>query len=88
MEEALKSLNIAAKIANHSNAMWDILLVMKEAAKELAGSIITTKFVWMQMKHMGTRKTKVMLHQILMAISEYHLGISFPNLDLLGMSFQ
>lgn len=70
MEEALQSLNIATKIVNHSNAMWDILLVMEEAVKELAGSILTTKSVWIQMEHMGTMKTKVMLHQILMDISK------------------
>lgn len=46
MKEALKSLNITAKVlAKWSNAMWNILLASKEAAKELAGGILTTKSV-------------------------------------------
>lgn len=43
MEEALNSLNNGAKVLDRlSNAMWDILLATEEAAKVLAGNILTS----------------------------------------------
>lgn len=53
MEEALKSLNIGDKVlALQSNARWDILLQTEEAAKSLAGSILTTKSLRLQTEYM------------------------------------
>lgn len=74
MEEALKSLNIGVKVlARRSNVMWDILLVSKEEVKSLARIVLTMKAVRLQTKFMGTRKTQVILHAMLMYISEDHL---------------
>lgn len=78
MEEALKSLNIEAKVlARRSNAMWDILLATKDSAKALAGNILTTKSVRLQTEYLGTRKTRVTLHGVPLFIMEDHLGFSF-----------
>lgn len=44
LEEALKSLNVGPKIlAKRSNALWNILLALKEEVKQLVGSIVSTK---------------------------------------------
>lgn len=49
MEEALKSLNVGVKVlAWRSNAKWDILLQIEEAAKSLAESIFKTKSLRLQ----------------------------------------
>lgn len=63
MVEYLKSLNIAPKVlAKKSNAMWDILLVKKEARN----LILTTKSVRLQAGYLGIylgiHKTKITLH--------------------------
>lgn len=56
MEEALKALNISAKVlARRSNACWDILLAIEEAAKALAGCTLTTKNMRLQTEYMGTQ---------------------------------
>lgn len=45
-KEDLKSLKIIPKVwARRSNAQWDILLVTKQEAKQLADSILATKCV-------------------------------------------
>lgn len=78
MEEALKSLNITAKVlARRSNAMWDILFPTEEAAKSLAGNILITKSVRLQSEYMGRRKIKATLHGVPLFISEYHLRYFF-----------
>lgn len=52
MEEALKSLRIAAKIlARRSNAMWHILLDTEDATKSLDGNITITKAVRLQTEY-------------------------------------
>lgn len=49
MKEVLKSINIGTKVlAKRSNAMADIMLATVEAAKRLAGNILTTKSVRLQ----------------------------------------
>lgn len=54
IEEALKSLKITPNILmKWSNAMWDVLLVME---KELAGNVLTTKVLQLQIKYMGTHQ--------------------------------
>ena len=42
----------------HSFTTWDILLPMQEVAK-LAGGNITTKYFWLQLEYMRTRKILV-----------------------------
>lgn len=82
MEESIKSLNIGAKVlARRSRAMWDILLASEDAAKSLAGGggILTTKSVRLQTEDLGTRKTKVTLHEVPLFISLDHLGIFFSK---------
>lgn len=80
IEEVLKILQISAKIlARQSNAMWDILLATEDAAKSLAGCVLTTKIVRLQTGYLGTRKSKVTLHRIPLFISEDHLGFSFSQ---------
>lgn len=59
MEDALKVLNIGAKVlARISNAMWDIVLALEETVEALAGSLLTTK-CFSRMEYMGTRKTRM-----------------------------
>lgn len=58
MEEALKSLNIGDKVLVRCCIEMCGLVVKKvEAAKSLAGDILTTKSVRMQTEYMGRRQT-------------------------------
>lgn len=58
LEEALKSLNIAPKVlARRSNTMWNILLATEQEAKQLAGSVLLTAVIQLQMEYMGTQWT-------------------------------
>lgn len=57
----------------------------RELAKELAGTILTTKLVGIQTEYMGTLKTKITLPGVPMDISEDPLGGS-PNTDSLVIS--
>lgn len=80
MEEALKALNIAAKVlARRPNALWDILLATEEAVEALAGNVLTTKTLRLKTEYMGTRKTRITLHGVLMYISEDHLVAFFSD---------
>lgn len=73
MEEALKNLNIGSKILiRRSRTMRDIVLVIENAAKALAGSIMTTKSVRLQTEYLRTRKTKGILHEVPLYISGDH----------------
>lgn len=77
MEKALKSINIGTKIlARRSN---EILLQTEDAEKPLGGNIITTKSVRLQTEYMGRRKTKVILHEVPLFISEAHLGFFYSK---------
>lgn len=79
MEEALKSLNIGAEVLDRkSNTRWDILPATEDATKSMAGNILTTKSVRLQTEYMGTRKTKVTMHNIPLYIMEDHF--SLPSL--------
>lgn len=51
--------------------MWNILLATEKAAKELAGSILTTESVSLQTEYMGTRKMTLPLET---------LTVTFKNL--------
>lgn len=63
MEEAFKTLNISPKIlTRRSNAMWHILLTTEQEARQLAGSVLTTKNVRLQTEYMSTRATKITVH--------------------------
>lgn len=53
--------------------MRDILLHTINEAGVLAGSILTTKSVKLQMEYLGTWKTKIMLPGVTFDISEEHL---------------
>lgn len=67
MEESLNALNMAAKLlARRLNAMWNVLLTAEEAAKALAGNI---KSLRLQNEYMGTRKTRIILHEVPMYIT-------------------
>lgn len=80
MEETLKSLNTGAKVyVRCSIAIWGIVLQKAEAAKSLAGDILTTKSVRIQTEYMRRRKTKVPLHRIPLFIPEDHLGFFFSR---------
>lgn len=80
LEEALKSLNIWAKVlVTISNAMLDVLLVIEYAPKSLTGSILTTKLVNMETEYMRTKKTKVILYGVPLYISEDLLGHFFAK---------
>lgn len=57
--------------AKQSNVMWNILLATEKAAKELAGSILTTESVSLQTEYMGTRKMTLPLET---------LTVTFKNL--------
>lgn len=76
MQETLKNLNIVAK---RNNAMWDILLGIEETAKGLAESILTINSLRMQIEYMGTRKTTNKLYELLINISDDHLGAYFSQ---------
>lgn len=80
MEEALKSLNIGAKVLFRcSIEMCGIVLQKVEAAKSLAGDILTTKSGRIQTEYIGRRKTKVTLHGVPLFISENHLRFFFSR---------
>lgn len=75
MEEALKCLNIGAKVlARRSNAIWNVLVETENAAEPLI-----TKSVRLQMEYMGTRRTKVTLHREPLYITENHFGFFFAK---------
>lgn len=64
MEREMYSFSIVPNIlARRSNATWGILLGISKEAKVLAGCTITTKSVRLQMECLGTRKTKIKLHE-------------------------
>lgn len=70
MEEDLKSLKIGPKIlARRSNAFWAILLATDEEAKQLAESTLAKKSVRLQTEYMGTRRTKVTVHGMPVAMN-------------------
>lgn len=80
MEEALKSLNITAKIlARRTRALWDLLMASEEEARKLAGTVLTSKILWLQTEYMGTRRTNVTVHGVPIDISEDHLGAFFAQ---------
>lgn len=63
IEEALKYLKIAPKILTKwSNAMWDILLALEEEAKNLAGIILMTNSLWLQIEYIGTYQLPCMVY--------------------------
>lgn len=57
--------------------MWDILLSTEEAAKSLAGCILTTQTVRLQTEYLRTRKSEVILHRVPLCISEDYLFFFF-----------
>lgn len=80
VEEAIKSLNIGAKVlARRRRAMWDILLASEDSAKALTSSIMTTKSVRLQTEYLWNKKSKVILHRVLLYIALDHLGFSFSK---------
>lgn len=65
MEEALKGLQIQAKIlVKGSNAMWDVHLASNVEGKKLVGSVLMAKSVRLVTEYMGTRRTRVSLHGV------------------------
>lgn len=48
--------------------MWDVLLTTEQEAKELVGSILTTKTL--QTEYIGIRRTKVTVHGVSVNITE------------------
>lgn len=85
MEGTLKALNIGAKmLTRRCKAIGDILLATEEAAKILAGNKLTTKMLRLQTKYMGTRKTRITLHGVLMYITNnlfilWAAGVGYPQ---------
>lgn len=59
--------------------MWDILLATEVAAKALAGGGDPHKSVKHQTEYLGTKKTKVPLHEVPLYISGDHLGFFFAK---------
>lgn len=55
------------------------MLQTPDAAKSLAGNILTTKSVRFQTEYIGRRKSKVTLHGVPLFISEGHLGVFFSK---------
>ncbi|CAE1280356.1 unnamed protein product [Acanthosepion pharaonis] len=51
----------------------------EEAAKQLAGTTLTTTSVHLQTEYMGTRRTKVTVHGVLVAINRDQLGDIFAR---------
>ena len=47
-----------------SFAIWDVLLPMEEQAAKIAGSKIMTKFFWLQLECMGTRRVRVTVYNV------------------------
>lgn len=79
MEEALKALNIGAKVfALISNAIWNILLVTEKAAKPLPGGCSRHQDI-QTAEYMGTRKTWITLYWVPMYITEEYLGAFFSD---------
>lgn len=71
MEEVLKTLKINPKVlARRTNVIWDILLPTEQEAKQLAGSVLTTRNLRLQTEYIGTRKTKITVHGVPVDISE------------------
>lgn len=76
IEEALKALNIRAKVlAWRSNGKWNMLLAREEVVKTLARIVLTFKTLRLQTEYMGTRKTGITLHGVSMYITEDHLEL-------------
>lgn len=67
MEESLR----------RSRALCDLLMKSKQEAKDLAGSVLTSKTLRLQTVYMGTRRTNVTVHGVPIDISEDRLGAFF-----------
>lgn len=57
--------------------MWDILLENDEEAKISSGSVPKTMSVCLQTEYMGTQKTRMILHRVLMDLTKEQLGLFF-----------
>lgn len=68
-------------LAKLSNAMSDILLATEEV-KQLAGSLLISKFLRLQTEYMGTQRTRLTVHGVPADITEDQLGVYFSNLGL------
>lgn len=80
MEEALRSLNIVAKmLARRTTALWDILLGTEQEAKQLAGSVLSTASIRLQTEYMGTRRTKIIVHGVPVDICEDRMEAFFAK---------
>lgn len=64
--------------------MCDVLLVTEDGAKELAESILVTKAVCLQTKYMGTHRTKIRVHGVIMDISVEYVGAFFAKYGQAG----
>lgn len=71
MEEVLKTLKVNPKVlVRRTNAIWDILLPTVQDAKQMAGSVLTTKNLRLQTEYMGTRRTRITVRGVPVDISE------------------
>lgn len=80
MGEVLNGLNNVVKmLVRRTNAIWNIFLTSKEEARSLAGSILTTKSVRMQIEYMGIRRIKITLYGMTMDVEEDLVRLFFTN---------
>lgn len=66
-------------MARRTIVIWDILLPTEQEAKQLPGSVLTTRNPRLQKEYMGTRKTKITVHGVPVDISEDRMGTAFSK---------
>lgn len=87
MDEAIKNLNIGAKVLpRRSRGMLDNLLASDYTEKLLAVSIMTTNSLRHQTDFLGTKKTKLILDGVPLYISLDYLSFSFQTLERLTVT--
>lgn len=80
IRKVIKNWKIRPKVlVRKSNALCDILLTTEQEAKQLAGSILTAKWVHFQTEYMRTRKTKVTIQEAPVDISKDLMGMFFAQ---------
>lgn len=78
MEEAINALNIGAKLlARRSNVMMDILLATEKVARNIRLRCSHYQDIHLQTEYIGTRETRITLHEVPMYINEDHLTAFF-----------
>ena len=69
-EEFLKTAGVPCQyFCRWSFTMWDVLLLLEDLAKKLAGDTITTKFLQLWPEYKGHRRIRVTMYNILIELN-------------------